>query len=80
LTIRERYQQDATFAAVVDFIRWGIRENKYTPSEVREAAVLAAYLEECANPLPRWYHLIERALDAEELQKTRASVNKRKDG
>lgn len=61
-TIRERYEQDPVFHRLVDFVRQGIRENQYTPGEVREAAVLAAYLEEVENPRPRWWHMVEQAL------------------
>lgn len=66
MTTRERYESDPTFHSLVDFIRQGIRENRYTPSEVREAAVLAAYLEEMQNPHPRWWHMVEQALAAQD--------------
>lgn len=61
-TTRDRYLNDPIFHRLVDFVRQGIRENKYTPGEVREAAVLAAYLEECEYPQTRWWHMVEKEL------------------
>lgn len=69
MTTRDRYLTDPVFHRLVDFVRQGIRENQYTPGEVREAAILAAYLEECENPHPRWWHIVERELS--ELDKSR---------
>jgi hypothetical protein len=57
MTPRERYERDAVFAALVDFMRRGVREMHYTPTEVREAAVLAVYLEECERSVPRTFAL-----------------------
>lgn len=62
ITVRDRYLQDPVFHVLVDMIRSGIRDAKYTPGEVREAAVLAAYLEEMENPQPRWFHLVEQEM------------------
>lgn len=41
MSVAQRYYQDATFHALVDAIEAVIHEAKYTPTEVREAAVLA---------------------------------------
>ena len=42
LTPDERYRRDATFAALVNTLEHMIRACDYTPTEVREAAMLAA--------------------------------------
>jgi hypothetical protein len=42
MTARDRYENDPQFRMLVDLIHSWIRECKYTPTEVREAAMLAA--------------------------------------
>jgi heterodisulfide reductase subunit B len=41
-TVRARYQNDAHFKHLVDCLEHAIHQAKYTPSELREAAILAA--------------------------------------
>ena len=38
----DRYLHDPVFKTLVDFIYRGIEEKQYTPTEVRDAAMLAA--------------------------------------
>lgn len=49
---KERYRNDPVFHRLVDVIRSMLRDNQATPSELREALMLAAYLEEMENPGP----------------------------
>ena len=48
--VRDRYMNDATFHAYVDMMRKAIVELHLTPGEVREAAMLAAIIEEERRP------------------------------
>ena len=41
MSVEQRYMNDAQFHALVDFMVSNIREYKYTPSEMREAAMFA---------------------------------------
>lgn len=50
LTAEERYLRDATFHVLVDLLRAAITGNDYTPTEVREAAMLAAVMVEQSRP------------------------------
>lgn len=43
-TIRERYESDNTFRMMVDYMVNVIDTNRYTPSEMREAALLASII------------------------------------
>lgn len=49
-TIIERYQNDPVFAQMVDVMRCWIEQLKTTPTEVREAAMLAQILYEERKP------------------------------
>jgi len=51
-SVRERYRIDPTFRAYVDAMRKAIVELHLTPGELRDAAVLAATLEEERRPVP----------------------------
>ena len=42
----ERYRNDAAFHAIVDMLRHAIVKLELSPSEVREAAMFAVYLED----------------------------------
>lgn len=46
LTPEERYQRDPHFRALVDTLRAAISGAIYTPTEIREAALLAAIIHE----------------------------------
>ncbi len=46
LTATERYQRDATFRSLVDVLEHYIHQGTYTPTELREAAILAATIHE----------------------------------
>ena len=41
MSVEQRYMNDTEFHALVDFMVSNIREYKYTPSEMREAAMFA---------------------------------------
>ncbi len=42
MTPQEKYLNDPSFKQLVDMIEYGIEKLQFTPSEVREAALLAA--------------------------------------
>jgi len=46
LPVEERYHRDATFRQLVDWMMYHIRTADYTPTELREAAILAATMHE----------------------------------
>lgn len=52
MTAEERYARDAEFHALVDILRSFIAQGRYTPTELREALVLAATHYEMYNPRP----------------------------
>lgn len=43
---KERYQTDAVFHAIVDLLRSEMRRGDFTPTELREAVILAATMHE----------------------------------
>lgn len=49
--VRERYEQDTTFHAVVDMLRSVLYQYQLTPSEVREAAMLACVMNAEREPM-----------------------------
>lgn len=56
LTPRERYQRDPMFRQLVDYMRVMVERAQYTPTELREAAILAATME-LERELPRPFYL-----------------------
>ena len=54
-TPRERYKNDPTFHMLVDTMVKFIIDAKYTPSEMRDAALLASILYEQNHCIPRIY-------------------------
>jgi len=48
-TMRERYHNDANFKVLVDMMVGHIQQAHYTPSEMREAAMLASIIYEEFN-------------------------------
>jgi hypothetical protein len=46
LKMRERYEHDPAFRSLVDIIRAEIERGQYTPTEIREAAMLAQVIYE----------------------------------
>jgi hypothetical protein len=56
---RQRYRDDPVFHGLVDNFRRLLRDSHATPSELREALVLAVYCEEMENPSPV-FHRIEQ--------------------
>jgi hypothetical protein len=52
MTLDERYFIDAKFRAVVDYLIHLIRDQEFTPTEMREAATLAQIKYEMAHPRP----------------------------
>ena len=57
---RHRYLNDPIFHNMVNVLRNAIRELMLTPSEVREAAMLACVIEEERKPT-RIHHVCEKA-------------------
>jgi hypothetical protein len=51
-TIRQRYMTDGNFATVVNTMLAMIARAEFTPTEIREAAMLAQILYEERNPRP----------------------------
>jgi hypothetical protein len=51
-TIRKRYEDDPAFRHLVDMLYMVIEKGDYTPSEIREAAMLAQIKYEDRNPRP----------------------------
>ena len=49
---QERYQNDPVFSRCVDMIRYVLHENHMSPSEIREAVMVAVFMEEIYNPKP----------------------------
>lgn len=70
---RSRYRTDPHFSALVDQIRMWIRRLDYTPSEVREAGMLAAVLEEMERPMESFVYVgkIEAMLDEAHASRTK---------
>lgn len=51
MDVRQRYLKDALFHTVVEEMRHLLRSAKLTPSEIREAAMLACIIEEERRPV-----------------------------
>ena len=64
----ERYRNDAAFRNLVDMMRAAIENAEFTPSEIREAAMLAQILYEETNLRPRFIEVMSG-----DLMKTRKS-------
>lgn len=52
MSAQERYRTDPAFSMLVDICRKMIYDHRFTPSEIREATLLAAYIAEMENPMP----------------------------
>jgi len=52
MKIYERYEKDCTFRTLVDLMVSMIEKDQYTPTETREAAMLAQIIFEDRNPRP----------------------------
>ena len=50
LTIRERYETDAHFRTLVDHLHAAILQAEFTPTEIRQAAMLAQIMYEERRP------------------------------
>jgi hypothetical protein len=55
VTPQERYERDPVFCALVDSLFVQIRDARYTPTEIREAAMLAQIRYESLCPRPVVY-------------------------
>jgi hypothetical protein len=64
LDVRERYESDYRFRQMVDMMESLIREMEFTPTEIREAAMLAQMKYEQYAPFG-----VRRFLTREELEK-----------
>ena len=56
MTPDERYNHDVQFRHLVDSLYVQIREARYTPTEIREAAMLAQIHYENLHPRTRWVY------------------------
>lgn len=63
MTPRDRYATDPNFAALVDVMHGFIARSEFTPSELREAAILAAVKYEMGRGAPARIVLAEAVLD-----------------
>jgi hypothetical protein len=61
-TPEERYLTDPAFRLLVDRLYESIASASYTPSELREAVILAAIHYEMRNPMPREWLSDEEAI------------------
>jgi hypothetical protein len=52
MTPQERYQRDVEFRVLVDMIESMVSHCKYTPTELREAVILASIHHDIRNPSP----------------------------
>jgi hypothetical protein len=52
MDIRERYLSDPEFHALVDMMRKQLESAQFTPTEIREAAMLAQIMYEQNHPRP----------------------------
>jgi hypothetical protein len=52
MKIRERYSNDAHFHSLVTMMLAAIEQAQFTPTEIREAAMLAQIMYEEINPRP----------------------------
>jgi hypothetical protein len=55
MDIRERYQTDSHFHAMVDMMLAAIKQARFTPTEIREAAMLAQIIYEERHPRPHTF-------------------------
>lgn len=60
LTPEERYRRDPAFRVLVDTLRAALAGGNYTPTELREAAILAAAAHEAETIRPLFIRLTER--------------------
>lgn len=67
--VKERYENDRVFHAVVDMLRATILKYELTPSEIREAAMLACVMEDERNP-----QRIVVALDPTDVERLHAAI------
>ena len=52
MTVRERYQSDPMFHAIVDMLLQELQRSQFTPTELREAVILAATIHESQTVRP----------------------------
>lgn len=68
-TIREKYLNDTDFHTLVDMMVYHIEIANYTPSEMRQAAILASIIYEEMRINPRSYILPTIEKNLEEIHK-----------
>lgn len=61
MTLRDKYQNDSHFHALVDLMAAQIEQCNFTPSEMREAAILASIIYEENNL--RSYVIVEEEME-----------------
>ncbi len=52
MTAKERYREDPVFHAIVDMLLRELRRSQFTPTELREAVMLAAIIHESETVQP----------------------------
>lgn len=52
MKVHERYHEDPAFRSLVDLLCVELERGQYTPTEVREAAMLAQIIHEERHPRP----------------------------
>ena len=52
MKMHERYHEDPAFQSLVDLMQVELERGQFTPTEVREAAMLAQILHEDRHPRP----------------------------
>ena len=52
MDVSERYQRDPLFHAMVNLLRGELAKGEFTPTELREAVILAATMHDAENVRP----------------------------
>lgn len=60
-TADQNYMMNPEYKMLVDYMEKAIREHQYSPSEMREAAVLACVHYEMRNPRPHFMRIEDLA-------------------
>lgn len=61
-TVSDRYQNDSSFKTLVDLLLYNIREARYTPTEIREAAMFAQIIYEETTIRPIFLNVVRNQI------------------